>query len=170
MPEVTPNLIERVYEFNKLAMATPPGHFNADRVGFYTGMQLEEMAETIKCIAMGHVVNSEREQMLQFSVLMDIWGKEFKAGKHYGAVLRADREELLDGAIDGLVVAAGSLVYQTPQYKGAVEHVLGCNDAKIVDGVVIRDANGKLVKPAGWVKPDLSPYVDMPDTSSDNLR
>lgn len=170
MPEVTPNLIERVYEFNKLAMATPPGHFNADRVGFYTGMQLEEMAETIKCIALGHVVVSDRDAMIQFAWVMDAWGKEFKAGKHYGAVLRADREELLDGAIDTLVVSAGSLIYQTPQYKPAVENVLGCNDAKIVDGVAVRDANGKLVKPAGWVKPDLSPYVDLPDTSGDDLR
>lgn len=158
----TPNLVDRVAEFNRIGQTVPPGRFNADRVGFYTGMQLEEMAETIKCIAGGCVTEREREHMLIFSQIMDSWGKEFKGGKFLGAVLRCDREELLDGAIDVLVVTTGSLIYQTPNYREAIACVLDKNDAKFPDGVATRDANGKIMKPAGWTPPNLLPFVDKP--------
>lgn len=155
-----PDLIGRVHRFNAIGQTVPPGHFDADRVGFYTGMQLEEMAEKIRCIAMGHVVGKDREQMQIFASIADVWAKEFKAGLHYGAVLRADREELLDADIDLLVVSTGSLVYSTPKFAGAVEAVLDANDAKFPDGVATHDANGKIQKPPGWKAPDLAPFVD----------
>lgn len=161
-PSGTPNLVDRVYEFNRIGQVTPPGHFNADRVGFYTGMQLEEMAETLEAIAAGHVDVLARIRLREFATAMDALGKEFKAGKHYGAVLRADREELLDGAIDVLVVTTGSMIYQTPKYARAIAAVLDANDAKFPDGVAIRDANNKICKPPSWVAPNLQPFVDQP--------
>ncbi len=159
---VTPNLVERVAEFNRIGQIIAPGHFNADRVGFYTGMQCEELAETMKCIAKGCVTEREREHMAIFAQIMDAWGKDFKAGKFHGAILRCDREELLDGAIDVLVVSAGSLVYQTPLYREAIGEVLDANDRKFPDGIATHDDNGKIVKPEGWKKPNLSPFVDRP--------
>ncbi len=164
-----PNLIARVHRFNAIGQIVPPGNFNADRVGFYTGMQLEEMAEKLKAIADGHVVSRDREALMFASMAMDLLGKEFKAGRHYGAVLRADREELLDGDIDVLVVSAGSLIYQTPNFAGAVECVLGKNDEKIPNGKATHDVNGKLLKPAGWTPPDLSPFICQPDGGNDTV-
>lgn len=155
-----PNLLARVHRFNTLGQVVPPAHFNADRVGFYTGMMLEELAEKIKCIAQGHVVGTDRAEMLKFAAIMDFWGNDFKSGRHYGAVLRADREELLDADIDQLVVATGSLIYSTPKWAGAVAEVLDANDAKMPGGVVTRDANEKIQKPPGWKKPNLAPFVD----------
>lgn len=155
-----PSIIARVHRFNTIAQTVPPGRFNADRVGFYTGMQLEELAEKIRCIAMGHVVESDRVALEAVALSIDELGRDFKQGRHYGAVLRADREELLDADIDQLVVSIGSLIYSTPKFAGAVEAVLDANDAKFPDGVATRDANGKIQKPPGWKAPDLSPYVD----------
>lgn len=164
-----PNLIAQVHRFNAIGQIVPPGNFNADRVGFYTGMQLEEMAEKLSAIAAGHVAQSDRDSLQMFANIMDAVGKEFKGGKHYGAVLRADREELLDGDIDMLVVSAGALVYQTPQFSQAVECVLAKNDEKIPNGKATHDANGKLLKPAGWTPPDLSPFICQPDGGNDTV-
>lgn len=163
-PAEIPNLVERVYSFNARGQIIPPGHFNADRVGFYTGCQLEELAEKIKAIAQGHVVTTEQIRMLKLSEVLESFGKEFKAGKHYGAVLRADREELLDGDVDQLVVSVGSMIYSTPHFAGAVAAVLDANDAKEnwPDGKFHHDENGKVMKPPGWIAPNLAPFVDQP--------
>lgn len=157
-----PNLIERVYQFNRDGQITPPGHFNADRVGFYTGMQCEELAEKIQAIAAATVNVFGATILARFSADLQALGKEFKSGMHYGAVLRADREELLDGDVDILVVSAGALVYQTPQFAGAVEAVLFANDDKKFkeDGMYHHDADGKIIKRPGWTRPDLAPFVD----------
>lgn len=159
-----PNIIERIHQHNVLGQITPPGkHFNADRVCFYTGMQLEELGEKIEHIAMGHVVQEDRDLMLWFSRMLAGWGKQFKQGKHYGAVLRADREKLLDDDIDQIVVSIGSMVYQTPHFAGAVEEVLKTLEAKAwPDGKFHHDENGKMVKPAGWNEPNLLPFIDPP--------
>lgn len=158
-----PNLVERVHKFNAEGQIVPPGHFNAERVAFYTGMQLEELAEKLKAIAAGHVVASDGAQVLYVALAMDALGKEFKSGKHYGAVLRADREELLDGDIDQLVVSVGSMIYSTPKFAGAIAAVLDANDAKRwSDGTFHHDENGKITKPPGWPAPNLAPFVDQP--------
>ena len=154
------DLVDSVFRFNSLAQTVPPGHhFNADRVGFHTGMQLEEMAEKITTIAGGCVDKQAENFMLQFANIMGAWGKEFKAGKHHGAVLRCDRESLLDDDIDVAVVTMGSLMYQTPQFVEAIGAVLVANAAKVPGGVATRDANGKIQKPEGWQKPNLAPFV-----------
>ena len=153
-------LVESVAEFNRIGQTVPPGHFNADRVGFYTGMQLEEMAETITAISKGVLNQKDHEHMLMFAGILDSWGKEFKSGKHYGAVLRADREELLDGGVDVAVVTIGSLCYQTPKYLEAISAVLTANAEKAPGGIVSRDQNGKIMKPEGWKAPNLAPFVD----------
>jgi predicted HAD superfamily Cof-like phosphohydrolase len=161
-----PNLIERVYEFNRIGQTVPPNGFNADRACFYTGMQLEELAEKIEAIADGEVGNLVRGELKTLARTMQMFGREFKEGKHMGAVLRADREALLDADIDVLVVTTGSMTYQTKKFREAAAHVLDKNDAKftMIDGVLtaVRDANGKIQKPQGWTPPDLSPFVEHP--------
>lgn len=158
-----PNLVERVHKFNAEGQIVPPGHFNAERVSFYTGMQLEELAEKVRAIAEGHVVENDRMELQGLAHFMDTFGKQFRAGKHYGAVLRADREELLDGDIDQLVVSVGSMIYSTPKFAGAIAAVLDANDAKRwPDGTFHHDANGKITKPQGWIAPDLTPFIDPP--------
>lgn len=162
-----PNLLERVYRFNVIGQTTPPNGFNADRLCFYTGMQLEELAEKLEAIADGEVEDGPRASLLFLADVMQRGGRDFKAGMHMGAIMRADREDLLDADIDVLVVSAGALTYQTKEWRPATGHVLDKNDAKfqIINGVptAVRDANGKIMKPAGWTPPDLSRFVELPD-------
>jgi predicted HAD superfamily Cof-like phosphohydrolase len=162
-----PNLLDRVFEFNRIGMPETPGRWNSDRETFYTGMQFEELAEKLAAIADGELSPSERARLHQFARDMQALGAEFKAQKHTGAVLRADRRALLDADCDVLVVTAGSMTYQTRHFREAMAHVLDKNDAKFhtdADGnkFANRDANGKILKPAGWTPPDLDPFVEQP--------
>lgn len=160
------DLVDAVHTFNVRGQIVPPStNFNADRVGFYTGMQLEELAEKLKAIGEGSVSPDERSHFLQFATWMDNFGKNFKSGLYQGNILRADREALLDGDIDQLVVSLGSAMYQTPNFRHAIDAVLGANDAKkFPDGEFHHDANGKIIKPEGWIAPDLSKFIVEPNT------
>lgn len=158
IPRTADALVESVYEFNRVAGSVPPGHFDAERVGFYIGMQLEELAEQIRAVLDGCVAYTPLLKRLHEDMVYA--ATTFKEGAFRGAVLRADRAELLDGAIDSTVVSLGAAIYQTPRFREAIAHVLGKNADKAPNGVATRDANGKVMKPAGWTKPDLTPFVD----------
>lgn len=156
-------LVESVYEFNKLGAPSKPGiKFDAERVCFYIGMQLEEQAEMIEAVIQGCVEEEQRKTLRQLWGTLESFGKAFKAGNFQGAVLRADREELLDGTIDVAVVTIGALIYQTPQFVEALAAVLTANAKKFPNRDVLRDGNGKIMKPVGWKAPDLAPFVDRP--------
>lgn len=161
------NLLDRVFEFNWIGMPDIPGRFNADRETFYTGMQLEELAEKMAAIADGEVEPHARQRLRDFAVAMDDMAKEFKNQKHVGAVLRADRKALLDADCDMAVVTAGSMTYQTKHFREALAHVLDKNDAKFHTDAngnkfASRDTNGKILKPVGWTPPDLDPFIEQP--------
>lgn len=159
-------LVESVYEWNVLAqqgcVGQPGMHFNADRVGFNIGMQLEEMAETIQGVIAGCVDIGSRNSLQSLHATLKSYASSFKGGGFHGAVLRGDREELLDGAIDVAFVSINALLYQTPHWLGALTAVLTANAKKFPEGCVLRDGNGKILKPAGWTKPDLTPFIDQP--------
>lgn len=153
-------LVNSVYEFNKRGQTTPPGRFNADRIGFYTGMQLEEMAEKITAIAAGCVTERDKEMLATFAGVLDGWGHAFKRGEYQGAIVRSNREELLDADIDIAVVTVGAMQYQTAQFIEAMSNVLMANALKCPGGKAEHDHNGKIQKPPGWKKPNLAPFVD----------
>lgn len=154
-------LVDSVYEFNNIGQTTPPGaDYNADRTGFYIGMMLEEMAETLEAVMFGAVDKGQEAGLRSYVFAMKDLGKSFKEGGCHGAVLRADRTELLDGCIDVSVVTLGAMMYQTPRFREAIGAVLRANAEKCPGGVATHDANGKIVKPAGWTKPDLSTFVN----------
>lgn len=158
------DVVESVYDFNRVGGPVAPGNtFNAERATFYTGMQCEELAEVLEVIAQGEVSPDARVRLSDFAAVLDALGKEFKAGHHQGAVLRADREKLLDGSLDLVVVSLGGAMYQTPMFREALLHVVGKNIDKLPNGVATRDPlTGKIMKPEGWTPPDLSPFVIQP--------
>jgi len=164
------NLVESVYDFNRVAAITPPGHFNANRVGFYTGMQLEEMAEKIVSIAAGYPDGKEQNELLMFAAVLDSNATAFKAGRHTDAVHDGNRHGMLDADIDVAVVTIGSMIYSTPRFREAITAVLLANASKCPGGVAKHDRNGKVQKPKDWLPPDLWLYVDQHryDTSAND--
>ena len=76
------------------------------------------------------------------------------------ATLSDDRVEQLDALIDILVVTVGAIHSMGANAEGAWKEVMMTNFAKIgEDGKVRKREDGKVLKPTGWIPPDLKPYV-----------
>jgi predicted HAD superfamily Cof-like phosphohydrolase len=77
------------------------------------------------------------------------------------AVNNNDRLETLDALIDILVVTIGAIHSMGSDAEGAWKEVMKTNFAKIDNetGKVRKREDGKVLKPVGWVPPDLKPFV-----------
>jgi predicted HAD superfamily Cof-like phosphohydrolase len=84
-----------------------------------------------------------------------------EVGELREAVEADDRVEQLDALIDILVVTIGAIHSMGADAEGAWEEVMSTNAAKIdLDtGKVRKREDGKVLKPEGWVPPDLAPFV-----------
>lgn len=72
-----------------------------------------------------------------------------------------DRVEQLDALIDILVVTIGAIHSMGADAEGAWKEVMKTNFAKIdkETGKVRKREDGKVLKPVGWVPPELSQFV-----------
>jgi hypothetical protein len=77
------------------------------------------------------------------------------------ATLSEDRVEQLDALIDILVVTVGAIHSMGADAEGAWKEVMSTNFAKIdkETGLVRKREDGKVLKPSGWVPPNLKPFV-----------
>ena len=77
------------------------------------------------------------------------------------AIANQDRVEQLDALIDIIVVTVGAIHSMGAEGEGAWKEVMNTNFAKIDkdSGMVRKCEDGKILKPVGWVPPNLGPYV-----------
>ena len=77
------------------------------------------------------------------------------------AVNNNDQLETLDALIDILVVTIGAIHSMGSDAEGAWKEVMMTNFAKIDKdtGKVRKREDGKVLKPVGWVPPNLEPFV-----------
>jgi predicted HAD superfamily Cof-like phosphohydrolase len=77
------------------------------------------------------------------------------------ATLAEDPIEQLDALIDILVVTIGAIHSMGADAEGAWKEVMKTNFAKIDKdtGKVRKREDGKVLKPIGWVPPELAPYL-----------
>jgi predicted HAD superfamily Cof-like phosphohydrolase len=77
------------------------------------------------------------------------------------ATLAEDPVEQLDALIDILVVTIGAIHSMGADAEGAWKEVMKTNFAKIDNetGKVRKREDGKVLKPIGWVPPELAPFV-----------
>lgn len=133
---------------------------NADQACLYTGLQLEELAEKIEVIMGGCVTQVRRDMLRQHHRALVAASEDFKAGLHTGDILRSNHADLIDADIDLAWVSLGALASTSKHPFGAIAHCTYTNLDKLRGGKCIRDANGKIQKPADWQAPDFTPYVD----------
>jgi predicted HAD superfamily Cof-like phosphohydrolase len=153
--------VEGVLELNRGAKR--PEEFDPRFVAFHTGMQLEELAEKLAAILEGAISDAQKihcwhlEQSIK---AMAALGMDFKQGKYDDAVANGNRHDMLDADVDIQVVTIGSMMTAGNDILGALAEVNRANlDKKFPDGTYHLDTNGKIVKPEGWKKPDLTPFV-----------
>jgi predicted HAD superfamily Cof-like phosphohydrolase len=95
----------------------------------------------------------------QFKMYLGLIEEEYKELKE--AVNNHDQLETLDALIDILVVTIGAIHSAGYDAEGAWKEVMMTNFAKIdkETGKVRKREDGKVLKPVGWMPPELSPFV-----------
>lgn len=152
-------LVDAVYEFMRIA-GQHTAKFAPDQACLYTGLQLEELAEQLQVIADGCVTASARANLTDLAKRMQTAGTDFKEGLHRGDMLRCDHAQLIDGQFDSAWVAVAALFSTSIAPYSAIGHGAYTNLSKFPDGFAIKDANGKVQKPARWLPPDFEPFTD----------
>ena len=78
------------------------------------------------------------------------------------AINNHDKVETLDALIDILVVTIGAIHSMGADAEGAWKEVMQTNFNKIdkETGKVRKREDGKVLKPVGWIPPDLKPFVN----------
>lgn len=96
----------------------------------------------------------------QFKLYCDLIDEEFN-DELKTAISNNDPVETLDALIDILVVTIGAIHSMGADAEGAWKEVMRTNFAKIdkETGKVRKREDGKVLKPVGWVPPDLKPFV-----------
>jgi predicted HAD superfamily Cof-like phosphohydrolase len=112
----------------------------------YLGLCAEELAEGL-------------EECLQCTDEIRDRSKMLRSGMCDQFVKRADRTELLDAALDLIWVATGLAYALGADVEGALAEVIRSNDSKRVDGVLVLDDTGKVIKGPNYTKPDLARYL-----------
>ena len=95
----------------------------------------------------------------QFALYVNLIEEEFKELKV--AIDNNDQVEVLDALEDILVVTIGAIHSMGADGEGAWKEVMSTNFAKIdkETGKVRKREDGKVLKPVGWVPPNLEPFV-----------
>jgi len=182
------NIIKSVRDFTQ-AIGCTTDSFNVRQTALYTGLQTEEFCEKIQSLLDGFEVNSETctstmRLMHLRDVLCDIQ-HGMKSGEFDNAFKTVDRAAMLDADVDLAWVTIGSMISQGADVEGACGEVSRANMSKLVrcqctdnwplnfDGaqdrncpacnglglVAIKDNNGKVKKPEGWIPPNIEPFI-----------
>lgn len=152
-----------VRQFTELAGCSTD-HFNSRQSALYLGLQLEEMAEKLDAIVeaiedIGPKDFGFGSRLHLFAKEMEFIGSKMKDGTFDAYLAASNREALLDADVDLAWVTIGAMLSQGADVLGAMGEVARANLDKFPGGFVIKDSNGKVVKPVGWRAPDLKPFV-----------
>lgn len=107
-------------------------------------------------LRVGEVPNlpSQEERELRKRLLQEEY-EEYLDGEDNDNIV-----EIADAIADMIYIACGTAVaYGIPLDK-IFDEVHRSNMAKLVDGKVLRRADGKVIKPEGWQAPDLKKIID----------
>jgi predicted HAD superfamily Cof-like phosphohydrolase len=94
----------------------------------------------------------------QFNLYVNLIEEEL--GELKVAINDCDSTEVLDALTDILVVTIGAAHSMGADIEGAWKEVMMTNFAKIGDdGKVRKREDGKVLKPVGWVSPELKQFI-----------
>ena len=127
-------------------------HPTAQDFNVALGVHLEEIAEMFEVLTVQHgTVDASFPVWVKLKELAD----GLKSGDMTASINPGEREAFLDSLADQVVTAIGVGHCAGMRTAEACERVNASNWTKTVDGEFIRDANGKIAKPATYVAPDL---------------
>ena len=120
---------------------------NEKQIGLYIALCCEELSEALEPITPWYSMARSTATAI-------------RNGEYDRQVQAADRQELLDAAIDLIWVATGLAASLGADVEGALGEVIRSNDSKRnPDGSMSLDATGKVIKGANYTAPDLRPFL-----------
>ena len=142
------NPIISIRQWFRAAVPQPTDKTRAVQIGVH----FEEVAEMAAAISDNDL-----------AVSIDMSAHAYKKGSRpLGDI---DRLELLDALADQIVTAVGTAHMFNLDIEGAVKEVMRANWSKFDEnGKPEFDENGKIKKAAGYVPPDLTPFMGSDDT------
>ena len=155
MPNI--NLAETVHEFMRIGGQTVDTP-DARQASLYLGLQMEELAEKLGVLIAVHTFENDILQTLKSH--LELVSGVAKNGGFTGTFSTMFREypeahaECVDADADLAWVALGGLMCSAHRPLDVINEVARVNMDKYVDGVAMRDANGKIQKPTGWRGPN----------------
>lgn len=159
------DFVAKVLEFNQVAGTTGEA-FNPRKTALYMGLVLEEVKEMIDSIPLGEEGSADSQVLQAFAESVGAYSDAFKMGRFdqaIGLMNEEHREEALDAFVDISVVALGGGVAVGSDVVGATHEVADDNLSKfpVIDGVrtVLKDENGKVVKPEGYKPVSLRKFL-----------
>jgi len=99
-------------------------------------------------------LNKPQYNMYQKLIVEEFWELQ-------NAIKADDKVEQLDALVDILVVTIGAIHSMGADGEGACNEVMRSNFAKIdkITGKVRKREDGKVLKPEGWIPPELESFV-----------
>jgi predicted HAD superfamily Cof-like phosphohydrolase len=139
------NMIEDVAKF----MAAGEQQNTPEQVAKQLGFVLEEVSEALLEIGAG-----------DHRYIADL-GDGFKKGFFDIETKYSDQTQVLDAFLDIAWVAIGGAIAMGADVPGAWAEIVRSNMSKVdpATGKMLKDANGKVIKPAGYSKPDLARFL-----------
>jgi hypothetical protein len=113
---------------------------------------LEELAEMFEVLT---VSDGRKDVSFPLWCTIKSLSERLKAGEVHATINPGEREAFLDALADQIVTAVGVGHCAGMHTAEAVARVNTSNWSKTVDGEFQRDAQGKITKPATYVKPNL---------------
>jgi predicted HAD superfamily Cof-like phosphohydrolase len=95
----------------------------------------------------------------QYNMYLGLVEEEFK--ELQVAIENKDEQEQFDALLDIVVVCIGAMHSMGADPEGGWKEVMSTNFAKVdkETGKVRKREDGKVLKPIGWVPPDLKPFL-----------
>lgn len=176
------NLIENVREFTKIAGCTVD-EFNPAQAALYMGLVREEDSEWMEEVFRGHYPEWLPVKISDLKGMASL----FKSGEFNGIIKDVDRAKLAHELADLAWVTIGALFSLGVDVEGVFNELARANMDKAVDcqkcrgegfyiqddmmtdgtcptcngtgKVMLKNEYGKVVKPHGWRKADMTPFV-----------
>lgn len=149
-----PNIIKTTADwFVKAGQQPAVAEPDPKQVCFYTGLQIEELTEKL-----GRILGAELVQPL-VEMANDFKRCPPELLMRCAVAMKDAPDKLLDDDMDLIWVSIGAARATGADVEQAYGLVGEANWAKFPGGIVTRDVNGKVMKPAGWKEADLNPAV-----------
>lgn len=129
------------------------------------GVALEEDAELLDALVSGgfdgdgDAVNQDEQAVAMVFHDLNRLANDIKSGVITPNFSAINRKEELDALCDKIVTIVGYARQRGYDLIGALREVDGSNWSKFVEGVAIKDENGKIIKGPDYYKPNLDPFV-----------